>query len=118
MNRLGFKNKEEVKEAYYLLNNNKNIFIEGIYSHFATIGVFDNKWDSQLKKFEEITSLIDINTIPIRHLGSSIVLLTHPKIGICNGIRIGTIIYGYNVSPKSSIKGFKNKLRIIRNLYY
>ncbi len=118
MNRLGFKTKEELKKSYDLLRKNKNIFIEGIYSHFATIGVFDNKWDNQLKRFKEITSSIDINTIPIRHLGSSIVLISHPKIDICNGIRMGTIMYGYNISPKTITKGLKNKLRIIRNLYY
>lgn len=118
MSRLGLKNKEEVKEAYEMINQNENMFLEGIYSHFATIGVFDNKWDNQLKNFKEITSLIDINTIPIRHLGSSITLLSHPKIDFCNAVRMGTIIYGYNVGPKSSNMGLKNKLRNIRNLYY
>ena len=118
MGRLGINNKDELKESYDILNNNKYIVIEGIYSHFATIGVFDKKWDNQLYNFKNITSLIDINSIPIRHLGSSIVLLSHPKIDFCNAIRIGTLLYGYNITPITSNKGIKNKLRLLRNRYY
>ena len=118
MGRLGIKDKNELKESYEILKSNKGIFVEGIYSHFATIGVFDKKWDNQLDSFISITSLIDINDIPIRHLGSSIVLLSHPKIDFTNGIRIGTLLYGYNISPTESNVGLKNKLRLLRNKYY
>jgi len=118
MGRLGITNKDELKECYKILKSNKNLEVEGIYTHFATIGVFDKKWDNQLENFKEITSLIDINEIPIRHLGSSIVLLAHPKIEFANGIRIGTLLYGYNISPTESNVGIKNKLRILRNKYY
>jgi len=118
MGRLGIRNKEELKDSYNILNKNKYIKVEGIYSHFATIGVFDKKWDNQLKRFKEITSLIDIEKIPIKHLGSSITLLAHPKIDFCNAIRIGTLLYGYNITPTESNKGLKNKLRTLRNKYY
>ena len=56
--------------------------------------------------------------IPIIHLGSSIVLLSHPKIEFANAIRIGTLLYGYNISPIESNVGIKNKLRMFRNKYY
>ena len=118
MGRLGIKDKEELKESYNILKQNKNIIVEGIYSHFATTGVFDKKWDNQLNNFINITSLINIEDIPIRHLGSSIVLLAHPKIEFCNGIRIGTLLYGYNITPTESSVGIKNKLRVLRNKYY
>ena len=118
MGRLGIRDKNELKESFELLKNHKNIIIEGIYTHFATIGVFDKKWDKQLENFKEITSLININEIPIIHLGSSIVLLSHPKIEFANGIRIGTLLYGYNISPIESKVGIKNKLRALRNKYY
>lgn len=117
MGRLGFCDKNEVKEAFEIISKNKNLFIEGIFSHFATIGVLDNKWDKQVEKFKEITRLIDLKKIPIVHLGSSIILLAHPKIEFCNAIRTGTLLYGYNVSPTKSNIGIKNKLRNIRNRY-
>ena len=117
MGRLGIREKQELKECYELLKRN-NIEVEGLYTHFATIGVFDKKWDNQLENFKNITSLIDLNEIPIIHLGSSIVLLSHPKIEFANAIRIGTLLYGYNISPTESNVGLKNKLRVVRNRYY
>ena len=116
MGRLGFNDKFALKETIDILKNNKFINIEGIYSHFATIGVFDKKWDNQIHNFKDITSLIDINSIPIRHMGSSITLLTHPKIDFTNGIRIGTIMYGYNITYRLDNNGLKNRLRYIRNI--
>jgi len=118
MGRIGITDKNELKECYEILCNTKNIEVEGIYTHFATIGVFDKKWDEQLNNFKEITSLINIYEIPIIHLGSSIVLLSHPKIDFANAIRIGTLLYGYNISPTESNIGLKNKLRVLRNRYY
>ena len=115
LGRLGFTDKNILKEAYDLMQDNKYIEIEGIYSHFATIGIFDKKWDNQVNEFKNITSLIDINSIKIRHMGSSISLLSHPKIDFCNAIRFGTIMYGYNICYKVEKKGLKNRLRIFRN---
>ena len=115
LGRLGFTKKEDLKECVDLINESKYIELEGIYSHFATIGIFDKKWDKQVENFKNITSLIDVNSIPIRHMGSSITLLNHPKIDFCNGIRFGTIMYGYNISYKIDNRGLKNKLRLIRN---
>ena len=77
MNRLGFKDKNEVKEVYDILTKNKNITLEGIYSHFATSGMWDKHWDEGLNKFKELTSLIDLNNIPIIHLGRSLTLVNH-----------------------------------------
>lgn len=118
MGRLGICSKDEFKECFDILTDNKFAYVEGVYSHFATIGVFDKKWDNQLEKFKEITSLVDLDSIPIRHLGSSIVMLAHPKIDFCNAIRTATLLYGYNIGPTESSVGLKNKLRVFRNRYY
>lgn len=115
LGRLGFTDKKELKEVIDLIKDNKYIELEGIYSHFATLGIFDKKWDNQVNNFKTITSLIDLYSIPIRHMGSSITLLSHPKIDFCNATRFGTIMYGYNISYKVDNNGFKNKLRILRN---
>lgn len=77
-NRLGFKDKDEVKTAVDMINGS-NFILEGIYQHFATAGIFDPHWDEQVRNFKELTSLIDLNKIPIVHMGSSVSMLTHPK---------------------------------------
>lgn len=118
MNRLGLKSKKDVLYAYEEINKNKYLILEGIYTHFATIGLFDKNYDNQVSKFIELTSLIDLNTIPIVHLGSSVILISHPKLSFVTGVRFGILLYGYNVGYNYSSVGIKNKLRNIRNRYY
>ena len=118
MNRLGFKDKNEVKQAYDLIKENSKLNLEGIYTHFATIGLFDKNYDNQVKRFIELTSLIDLKTIPIVHLGSSVILTSHPKFKFATGVRFGILLYGYNVGVTYSNNGLKNKLRNLRNKYY
>jgi alanine racemase len=118
MNRIGIKDKDEVNYIYQLANQNKNIILEGVYSHFATSGVNDKQWDNQLSKFKYLLSDIDLKTIPIIHFGKSVTVLNHEKIDICNGIRMGIIMYGYNQTPvfSNSIRGrlirLKRELRM------
>lgn len=118
MNRLGLKDKNEVKKVFDKINDNKYLVLEGIFTHFATTGIFDKHYDNQVSKFIELTSLIDLKSIPIIHLGSSVILLTHPKLDFVTGIRMGILMYGYNVSPTKSNKGIKNILRNMRTTYY
>lgn len=118
MCRLGFTDKNEVKEVVEGLNSKENVIVEGIFTHFATDGIYDMSWDNQYAKFTEITSKIDLNQIPIVHLGKSQTLLNHEKIPFANGIRLGIILYGYNPTPKPLPKGFLNTLRKWKRAYY
>lgn len=114
MNRIGFKEKDELNEIYIKLKNKKNIVIEGIFTHFATLGINDKEWDNQLEKFKEITADIDLKEIPIVHLYKSAAFMNHPKLDFANGIRLGIGMYGYYSNPVYNTKGLKNKLREIK----
>ena len=116
MNRLGINKKEEVIEIYNNLINNEHIKLEGIYTHLATLGVTDKKWDNQIDKFKELTDEIDLNKIEIIHIYSTNSLVMHPKLKFDNGVRIGILMYG--VVPRS-IKyiGLKGKLRKLKREY-
>lgn len=114
MNRIGFKDKNELKEIYEELKSKENIEIEGIFTHFATLGINDKEWDNQLEKFKEITSEINLKEIPIVHLSKSAAFINHPKIDFSNGIRLGIAMYGYDSTPKYNTKGLKNKLRALK----
>lgn len=111
MNRLGFKNKEEIKKAYDLIKN--NILLEGIYTHLITTGISDPYYDNQINKFYDLTSLIDLDKIKIVHIGRSLTALNHPKIDKTNGIRLGIAMYGYNMIPKKN-NSLKGKLKQIK----
>ncbi len=114
MSRLGITNASDLNEILQKLPNNKNLYLEGLYTHFATSGINDKHWDNQLEKFKEITKDIDLSTIPIVHMGRSLTLVTHPKIPFCNGIRLGIVMYGMAQKMPVS-RGFKAFLRNFRN---
>lgn len=118
MNRLGFKNKKEINEIYKELKEKENLEIEGIFTHFATLGINDKDWDNQLEKFKQITQDINLKEIPIVHLYKSAAFINHPKIDFCNGIRLGIAMYGYYSNPVVNLNGIKNKLRAIKRAYY
>jgi len=114
MNRIGFKDEKKLTEIYQELKNKENIEVEGIFTHFATLGINDKEWDNQLNNFKEMTKGINLKEIPIVHLAKSAAFLNHPKIDFSNGIRLGIAMYGYDSTPKYSNKGLKNKLRAIK----
>ena len=118
MNRMGLESKEEVKIIYDDLIKNKkyNIILEGIYSHFASLGIVDSLWDKQVNRFKELTSLIDIKDIKMVHMFSSNSLSAHPKLDFCNTTRIGQLIFG-NYLNNINESGFINKLKKIKRDY-
>ena len=115
MNRLGLKDKNEVLEIFN--NSNPNLIFEGIYTHFATNGVYDKNWDNQLDRFKEITSLIDLSKIKIVHLGRSLTLVSHKMPSFVNGTRLGIIMYGFNssISEPTGLRKIKKDLIQSRN---
>lgn len=114
MNRLGLKNKTEIKEIFdYLINNNK-IELEGIYTHFGTSGLYDKTYDIQVDRFLNYTSLIDLNKIKIIHLDKSITTIAHPKLNFSNAVRFGIIMYGYNQLHKPNNSSLRAKLRQLK----
>ncbi len=117
MNRLGFKDKTEFMKTYIYLKRHK-IMVEGLFTHFATIGMYDPYFDQQVAKFKELTSDLDLKEIPIVHVGSSVILLTHPKLDFCNGFRVGALLYGYNVAPSLNTHQPKDRLRLLKFNYY
>ena len=116
--RLGLYDKMQIKEVVEGLRKKQNIEVEGIFTHFATDGVYDVSWDNQYAKFQELTSEIDLMKIPIIHLGRSQTLLNHSKIPFANGIRLGIILYGYNTTPKPLPDDLINKLRKLKREWY
>lgn len=116
MNRLGINKKEEVEKIYNFLINSKSLKLEGIYTHLATLGVIDKKWDNQIEKFLYLTKDIDLNKIDIIHIYSTNGLVMHPKLDFTNGVRIGILMYG--MCPRqANYTGVKGKLRKLKRNY-
>lgn len=90
MNRLGIQTIDEAKWVLNLLNKNKNIEIEGIYTHFSS-DVYENKYYQ--KQYEKFKQFLKLNQFKIIHANAT-KTLHHKLIG--NYIRIGMGLYGYH----------------------
>jgi len=111
MNRLGISNINEVNKIFN--EDNKNLEFEGIFTHLCTNGVYDDLYDKQVKKFKYLTSEIDLSKIKIVHIARSTTLDFYDKLDMCNGCRIGIMMYGIS-STFPSNNGFRNKLRNLK----
>ena len=92
MNRLGINNKIELNDMYKIIKQS-NLILEGIYTHIYNSSD-KNTTINQFKRFEEITSDIDLKQIPIVHLGASDVTIGYSKRVYANGCRLGIAMYG------------------------
>ncbi len=92
MNRLGTDNKEDFKNIYKTIKNSSMI-LEGIYTHIYNSSNNEDTLN-QFKMFEEITSNINLEDIPIVHVCASDATISYKKLPYTNGCRLGIAMYG------------------------
>lgn len=117
MKRLGIDNSNDLEQVYNKIINNKNIFLEGIYTHIykandakTTINQFNN--------FLNLTKNINLKNIPIIHVTASESTINYPKLDFVNGCRLGIIMYGLcdnKLDLKSTFR-LISKVILIKNL--
>lgn len=95
MNRLGFKDAEEIERTVHRISESGNLSLEGVFSHFHTSGAADTEYANNLKRFEELTSGIDLESVPMVHVDKTQTLILHDTPSFANGARIGIALYGF-----------------------
>lgn len=98
MNRLGTNNKTEFNMMYKMIEES-NLTLEGIYTHIHSASNKEITLE-QFKKFEEITSDINLEDIPIVHVGASDTTINYSKLPYANGCRLGIAMYGFTNNSK------------------
>lgn len=102
MARLGYREKENLKEAEEIVRANSVFALKGIYSHFATADEIDQVYyQKQLQAFKEMVEVL-AEKPPLLHCSNSAATLTHQDAWY-NAIRMGITMYG--LSPSNEIKG-------------
>lgn len=115
MNRLGIGTKEELNKIYEIINKS-NIKIEGIYTHIYK-STDPTLTENQFKRFENITSDIDLSKIEIVHIPNSDTITNYKKKDYVNGCRMGIIMYGFNNKLKlNSVFTLKSKIIEIKEI--
>ena len=109
MNRLGFNDATELTQAYKSLDN-----VEGIYTHIYDAENHEHT-EAQIQKFQELTSQIPLEKIPIVHIGASEATLSYQKPDFANGCRFGIVMYGFYAPEDYNLKStFALKSEIIQ----
>lgn len=93
MNRLGIKKIKQFKQFLKIINSNKNIVFEGIYTHCFSA---KNKkiTQKQIDRFLKFVDKIPTRYNVIKHIGgSNLIYYNLPKQIDC--IRVGIMLYGY-----------------------
>ena len=115
MSRIGYVSgvdDEAVTEEILRISNLPNIFIEGIFSHFATSDEKDSEYTK--KQFSEFMAVCDLLKkkgldIPIRHIANSAAIMMYPETHL-EMVRAGIILYGFYPSEEVN----KDKLALER----
>ena len=90
MNRYGLKTYNELNKTLSILKQNKNIIIEGIYTHFSSDEFESNYFEKQIKKFKKLINTKEYNII---HANATKNL--HKEV-VGNYVRVGIGLYGYH----------------------
>ena len=98
MTRVGFNTTENSLEEIVKIASFPNIYIEGIFTHFACADCKDRTvTDEQFKKFMDFVNLLSLRgvEIPIKHVANSAAILRFPEYQL-DMVRSGIISYGYS----------------------
>lgn len=129
MSRIGYvagENDDELIEEILKISKLPNLFIEGIFSHFATSDEKDSSYT--LKQFDEFIKVCDQLkekglSIPIRHIANSAAIMSYPEMHL-DMVRAGIILYGFypsnevnkNIINLKRVMTLKSRITLIKEI--
>lgn len=102
MNRLGFKEVQDLKEALSILKDSEQYLeLDGVFTHFATSEIENQEYTNfQYGIFQERIKLVHaFGFNPILHASNSGAILSRPDLQF-NMVRCGIAMYGYYPDPE------------------
>ncbi|MUK89717.1 alanine racemase [Ornithinibacillus sp. L9] len=118
MGRVGIRSHQELRNILQLLKKNKNIELEGVYTHFATADEEDLQYFyHQQKRFNKLLNMFnELWSKPVSiHIGNSAASIRFPK-QMHNYIRFGISMYG--LYPSKTVKSEQRiKLKPVFSLH-
>ncbi len=93
---------DEALEFFQFLRSLPNLFVEGIYTHFAVADLADKTYTrQQFRKFQDVLSVLDAHGLrpPVRHVCNSAATMDLPEMHL-EMVRIGIAMYGLRPSDE------------------
>ncbi len=119
MSRIGFLagvDDEKTTDEIIEISKLPNIFVEGIFSHFATSDEKDRSYtDLQFERFMKVCDMLKNKglDIPVRHIANSAAIMMYPETHL-EMVRAGIILYGFY--PSEDVDKTKLPLRRVLTL--
>ncbi len=87
---------DDLKDFIFEVKKNKNLEVEGMYSHLSSADFDEDYTKEQLSKFEQAKEIVEKNFENIKyvHISASNGILNYQE-GLYNLVRPGIIMYGY-----------------------
>ncbi len=111
MGRIGFEGTEKSIEEILKISKLPNLYIEGIYTHFAKADEDDKNYTrEQFQKFINIVNILENKglAISIKHVSNSASIIDLPEYNL-DMVRAGIMLYGYYPSEEVNKKDIKLK---------
>jgi alanine racemase len=96
MGRIGFRNEDKSLEHIQKISELSNVFIEGIFTHFAKADEINKEFtNKQFSQFDMIINAIESRgiKIPIKHASNSAAIIDLPEYNL-DMVRAGIMLYG------------------------
>ncbi len=106
-------NEDELYMAYDLINDNKHLVLEGLYTNVTTYGIDDNYYYEQLSTFRDNIKNIDTSKL-IVHGNEPI--MYHKKLDYFNGIKFDVSLWGLIQNFKTTFVSNRHRKKI-ENMY-
>jgi alanine racemase len=97
MNRLGFKDMNEIKDVVGFLDSHQFVNLQGIYTHFATADGDLQYYEKQRTQFETILNELDYTFEMIHCSNSSSSIKFEKDMGYTTHTRLGISLYGLSL---------------------
>jgi len=96
MNRLGMQESQETIDSILQMSKLDGLYIEGIFTHFATADEIDKEYTrKQVKSYENVVNALKQKglDIPIKHVSNSAAIIDLPEYNK-DMVRAGIMLYG------------------------
>jgi alanine racemase len=116
MGRIGYLPGEYALEEIIRISKLKNIYLEGVFSHFATADEEDKQFSySQFERFNSFLERLSGKGVnfDIRHISNSAAIMDMPET-YYDGVRPGIVLYGYY--PSNEVHKEKLALKPVMTL--
>jgi len=116
MNRLGFKDRDEITRIVKETEENDKLTLEGVFTHFHTSGLQDTEYRRDLDRFIKLTSGIDLTKVKMVHVDKTQTVILHDTPSFANAARIGIALFGFT-TVHDYPDTFKGKIRKLQRSY-